>query len=109
MTQQAAFDFQRRPRVPYWNTTPLTREQLAASIRTAEQQDTAVLTIFQAAGAALSPSQVWQRGLDHGRSWLLTSVRRSITNLTDAGALSRLNESRDGPYGRPEGLWRRQA
>ena len=97
---------QRRPQVPYWNTTPLTREQLADAIRAAEQQDEAVLAIFRASRGALSPSQVWRLGQDHGRQWLLTSVRRSITNLTGAGVLAHLPMTIPGPYGRPEGLRR---
>ena len=89
----------------YWPTTPLTRDELVGAMRVAEQQDEAVLAIFRAASGALSPSQVWQQGLDHGRKWLLTSVRRSITNLTTAGVLVRLCATRQGPYGKPEHCW----
>lgn len=97
----------RRPRVPYWSTTPLSRDQLAGAMRVAEQQDEAVLAIFRAEQRPLSPSQVWQIGQDLGRRWLLTSVRRSITNLADpkCGVLVHLHETRMGLYGRPEGLW----
>lgn len=95
----------RRPQVPYWHTTPLTREQLAGAILVAEQQDEAVLAIFRGTAGPLSPSQVWQIGVDGGRGWLLTSVRRSITNLANAGVLVHLSAMRPGPYVRPEGLW----
>lgn len=102
---QLALDLTRRPQTPYWSTTPLSRDELAGAIRAAEQQDEAVLAIFRASRGALSPSQVWQQGLDHGRMWLLTSVRRSITNLTGARVLAHLPMTIPGPYGRPEGLW----
>ncbi len=105
MTAQTIIDFTRRPQHPYWPTTPMSRDQLAGAMRTAEQQDELVLAIYRAAGGALSPSQVWQQGIDHGRRWLLTSVRRSITNLTNAHVLVKLSGSRPGPYGRPESLW----
>lgn len=97
----------RRPQRPYWPTTPLSAEQLAGAMRSAEQQDEAVLAVFREAQRPLSPSQVWQVGIDHGRRWLLTSVRRSITNLADpkCGVLVKLHQSRPGPYGKPEGLW----
>lgn len=105
---QIPLDFaraRRRPQVPYWPTTPLSRDQLAGAILVAEQQDEAVLAIFRGTPGPLSPSQVWRIGEQGGRRWLLTSVRRSITNLTNADVLVRLSTTRPGPYGRPEGLW----
>jgi hypothetical protein len=106
---QLAMDFtsKRRSRVPYYATTPLTLNQLAGAIRIAEQQDEAVLAIFRALHAeSLAPSQVWKTGTANGRQWLLTSVRRSITNLTNAGALVRASRMHEGPYGRLEHAWR---
>lgn len=107
MTQLAIAFPRRRPRTPYWQTTPLTREQLAGALRCAEQQDEAVLAIFRAERRPLSPSEVWRIGEAGGRRWLLTSVRRSITNLADpkCGVLVHLAVTRPGPHGRPEGLW----
>lgn len=109
---QLAIDFgtaraKRRPERPYFPTTPLSRDQLAGAMRTAELQDEAVVAIFRAEGRPLSPSQVHAIGLEHGRRWLLTSVRRSITNLADpaCGVLVRLNLTQQGPYGRPEHCW----
>lgn len=104
---QPQFNFTRRPQHPYWPTTPLSRDQLVGAMRVAEQHDEAVIAIYRAAHGPLSPSQVWQQGIDHGRKWLLTSVRRSITNLADpkAGVLVRLHGHRMGMHGRPEGLW----
>ena len=106
MTEQTIIDFSaRRPQTPYWNTTPLSRDELAGAMRVAEQQDEAVLAIFRAASGPLAPSQVWQQGVAHGRQWLLTSVRRSITNLTNANVLVRLSVTRKGMHGRPEHCW----
>lgn len=97
----------RRPQRPYFATTPLTQLQLAGAMRQAEQQDEAVLAIFRSAQCPLSPSQVHAIGIEHGRRWLITSVRRSITNLADpqCGVLVRLNETVQGPWSRPEHLW----
>lgn len=109
---QAAFDFsaakaKRRPKVSYWPTTPLSREQMAGAIRTADHQDEAVLAIFRAhTGCALSPSHVHRLGVEGGRHWLLTSVRRSISNLTnDTKVLECTGMLVDGPHGRPEHTW----
>lgn len=92
----------------YWDTTALPSDQLAAAIRAAEDQDAAVLAILQP-GRLLSPSQVWDAGCRVGRSWLLTSVRRSMSNLTDAKVLVRTDVKRRGPYGRDEFCWMRAA
>jgi hypothetical protein len=105
MSAQLAIDF-RRPRVPYYATTPLSLHQMAGAIRLAEQQDEAVIAIFRALQSKLTPSQVHLIGLRNGRQWLLTSVRRSMTNLANAGPLVRLNDTQQGPHGRPEHFWR---
>jgi Fe2+ or Zn2+ uptake regulation protein len=34
--------------------------------------------------------------------WPLTSVRRAMTDLAKTGILDKLEEKREGPYGRPE-------
>lgn len=110
MSEQAVLQFptaKRRPQRPYYPTTPISREQLAGAMRVAEQQDEAVLAIFRAEQRALSPSEVHAIGERHGRKWLITSVRRSITNLADpkCGVLVHLAATRMGPWGKPEGLW----
>jgi hypothetical protein len=89
----------------FFNTTSLTGDALRQAITSAHQQDTAVLAIFRAAGGPLSPSQVHGAGEAAGRLWPIWSVRRSITNLTDTGALVKLERQRRGPYGRPEHFW----
>lgn len=99
---------QRPCRVPrYWPTTPLTREEAIGALHVAKLQDEAVLAIFRRLhGQALTPSQVHRIGVEHGgRQWLITSVRRSITNLTDDGVLQRLDALRRGPHGKPEHVW----
>ena len=105
MSAQQVIDFTRRPQVPYWATTPLTDDEFLAAMRSAAHQDEIVLAIFRSFPSPLSPSQVWERGVWEGRQWLLTSVRRSITNLANADVLVHLSGHRMGPYGRPEGLW----
>lgn len=90
----------------YWPTTPMSRDELAAAIKSTDTQDDAVLAVYNAAGRPLSASQVWRACEAQGRRWPLTSIRRSITNLTNAGALVHLHsETRTGIYGRPETLY----
>lgn len=97
----------RRPQTPYWPTTALPINELAAAIKSAEKQDDAVMAIFKAIGGELGPSQVWKIGVANGMNWLLTSTRRSMTNLADnkCGALVRLNTTRMGLHGVREHVW----
>jgi len=87
---------------PFHNTVGLTGRQLVAAARVARGQEAAVLDVFRAAGRPLSPSEVHARM--PGRV-LLTSVRRAISNLTQAGALVKLDRVQPGPFGQPEHLW----
>lgn len=90
----------------YWPTTPITRDQLANAVKASVRQDEAVMAIYRAAAGPLSASQVWRECERQGKRWPLTSVRRSITNLTNAGALVHLHDAtRTGLYGRPETLY----
>ena len=104
---QPSLDFTRRPQTPYWSTTRISRDDLAAAIKQATKQDDAVLAIFRAENRPLSPSQVHAIGVKLGMAWLPTSVRRSMTNLADpkCGALVHLHTHRMGPHGRAESLW----
>lgn len=92
----------------YWNTTRLTGAELREAVQSADKQDAAVLAIFDSRpGQYMSPSQVWRIGCDLGARWLLTSVRRSMTTLTEARELVKLDDRIDGAYGRKEFVWRR--
>lgn len=92
--------------VAYHDSTGLDRAEHVQAERSAQHQDAQVLAIFLEFGRPMTPSQVWRIGCDRGQRWLLTSVRRAITNLTNARALVKLNEKRPGCYGRPELCWR---
>jgi hypothetical protein len=93
--------------VSYYNTVALTGAELSAAIAAAQTQDEKVLCIFRRhPRIALSPSQVWRLGYgEHGLKWLLTSCRRSITNLTDAGCLHATGQRVMGLYAHREGTW----
>lgn len=60
-----------------------------------------------AVGGELGPSQVWKIGTANGMGWVLTSVRRSMSNLSDpkCGALVKLRTTRVGLFGAKEHLW----
>lgn len=96
-------------RASFYNTTGLDGADLHGAVLAARSQDAAVLAIFEGHGDPMSASDVWQFGRSSGRYWLLTSVRRSISNLSagDGAPLSRTDDMKEGIYGSRERLWRR--
>lgn len=90
----------------FHNTVGLTGDQLHNAILTAGKQEDAVLAIMSS-GRLMSPSEVWKAGDRAGKRWLLTSVRRAMSNLEDDGALVKTETTIAGPYGMPEHCWRK--
>ena len=70
--------------------------------RKARQQDAKVLAFFRSNPGEWGPSKVW---LATGRTCPLTSTRRAMTNLANAGYLRCTPFRREGLYGRFEHLW----
>ena len=86
----------------YYNTTKET-ELLNEYIERAENQNEIVEKIFKIYQKELSPSQVLKLSkLDCP----LTSIRRSMTNLTKEDKLIKTENKITGDYGRPEYLWK---
>ena len=89
----------------FYNTTGESGEQLEMFKGKAKTQDQIVLRFFKSNPKInYSPSQVWR--LVFQEKTPLTSVRRSMTNLTGEGLLCQADEKRQGIYGRPEKTWR---
>jgi predicted ArsR family transcriptional regulator len=91
--------------VTYYNTNHLVGDELKAAVRVTISQDYRILRFFQnQTHKPWSPDQVWK--IVFFQSIPLTSVRRSISNLTAAGYLEKLKVMRMGHYGRPVHVWR---
>ena len=88
----------------YFDTTHLPLGQLVEAITTAARQDEQVLAVFRA-HQVLTPSRCLQHLEAAGVRILITSVRRSISTLTKAGALSHTDQKAPGPWGAAESLW----
>ena len=87
----------------FYNTTNETNPDLQEYRQKAMKQDDVILAFFQRSPHPYyPPSEIWQRMLPDAP---LTSVRRSFTNLTDAGKLVKTDQKRKGIYGRPEHVW----
>jgi len=88
----------------FYNTTHEKGETLEVFHRKADRQDMKVLNAFSIF-LKLSPEECWKLFYFQEKGVPLTSIRRSITNLTKAGKLVKTNEKRIGIYGRPEYIW----
>ena len=82
----------------YHNTTHVEGTELRIRTARANVQQEAVLAYFRTQRIA-SASQV-HKGL--GERFLLTSVRRSITNLAKSGVLDKTHLKAMGPFGANE-------
>lgn len=89
----------------YHNTVPESDELAQQYELTAQKQEALILEMY-AAGEPLSPAQVYYKMLKLGYNPPITSPRRSITNLTNAGKLEKTGLRRKGIYGRSENIWK---
>lgn len=91
----------------FFNTVPLRGEELRDAKKRASTQDALVLKIFEGATKPLTPSEVHAiltRGFIPEKT-PLTSIRRSITSLTDAGLLVKTDQKRKGAFGVTNNTW----
>ena len=87
----------------YYNTTSETGADLVASRKKGGTQDQLILNHFYLFGKPLSPSMILNR-MNLGCP--ITSIRRSLTSLTDSGELIKTDKYTMGTYGKREHLWR---
>lgn len=94
----------------FHDTVPLPEEELGMAREKAFMQRRMVLDFFrQRFSMNFTPTEVWEFLNGHVTSTiLLTSVRRSITDLTKEGRLVKCDwsESRPGKYGKLNRVWR---
>lgn len=96
----------------HYNTTAETGPTLATYQQTALKQEDAVLALFRLytqhiPGYSRSPSEVHSvLEFMYKNGWLLTSIRRAMTDLTEQGLLERTPHKVKGPHGRSQYRWR---
>jgi predicted component of type VI protein secretion system len=90
----------------YHVTTVLSAVEIDLFTQAASKQDEKVLAFFRAnPHLSFSPSDVWRTAFTDTTP--ITSVRRAMSNLTEAGLLVKIeNVTKTGLYGKPEHLWR---
>ena len=92
----------------YHDTTNISEELLARYEGKAAKQDEIVLSILKSNWpASLSPTQVHAlyKAMGHP-DCPITSIRRAMSNLTNANLIHKTSVTVDGPYGRAEHTWK---
>ncbi len=89
----------------HYNTNKLTGQERQNAIHSAKTQEVRIMTIFQLERRKMTPSQVHQIY----RSWFCNapvwSLRRAMTNLSNAGRLEKTDERVQSPYNSKEHKW----
>lgn len=87
----------------YYNTTH-EADTLKYKVK-ADKQDDQIIEFFRKHWqGSFTPCDIWSKVFTPQTP--ITSVRRSITNLENAGMLKKTEIKRDGLYGRPNYTWR---
>jgi len=89
-------------RPAFFNTTNLPHSELKVRELKADSQNAKILECFaNNPNIDFTPCEIWQRF----KQWPLTSIRRSITTLTDSGYLVKTSVKRPGIYGELNYTW----
>lgn len=89
----------------FYNTINISGPELREAVRVAESQQDAIMLIFNNSKRPYTPSEIWGMLQRAGHSWLLTSTRRAITDLTTGNKLEMLPNKKIGLYNKPEHYW----
>jgi hypothetical protein len=91
----------------YYNTNDETGETLQRSRNTSTKQEGLILSIFETyPNEGLTPFDIEDFAHDQEVSWPITSIRRAITDLTNAGKLTKTNTKKLGRYGKLVHTWK---
>ena len=89
----------------YYNTTNITGEQLKHAWADAKTQEDKIMVLFMKYPETLfMPFEVRGKVFDHNTP--VTSVRRALTNLTDAGKLIKTGTQKSGEYEKQCHCWK---
>lgn len=87
----------------YFNTTNLIGEELKREILKAKTQNDVVYAILKKVGKPLTPYEVHDLS---GLNCPITSIRRSMTVLTNQGLLKQTEILKEGKYGKKNYTWK---
>lgn len=85
----------------YYNTTRLSGAELQTAVSEARGQEELIMELFKIK-ADRTPSELYNA---LGCRYPITSIRRAVTNLTNAFVLIKTEAQKTGIYGKPEHVW----
>jgi hypothetical protein len=87
----------------FYNTIGIPQDLLIIELEKVKKQQEKVITIFKVSMMlGLTPTEVYKA---LGEQYPITSIRRSITNLTEYGTLRKTDKMRKGMYGKMNHVW----
>ena len=86
----------------FYDTINQTDSALKESNKKTRKQEDLIYSLFKKRNRPLSPSMVLN---ELNLNCPITSIRRAITNLTDAGKIIKTDQYVKGNYGKHEHLW----
>ena len=91
----------------YYNTNDETGGTLRSSRDATTKQENMILSIFETyPNEGLTPFDIEDFAHDQEVSWPITSIRRAITDLTNAGKLTKTDTKKLGKYGKFVHTWK---
>jgi len=87
----------------YYNTNNEKGDVLKKSKAKVSRQERMILAMFQSVGGRHAPHHVLAQ---FGHKYPITSIRRALTNLADAGLLEKTDHMTMGNYGKMVHTWR---
>ena len=90
----------------FYNTVGLKGRDLFSANEKALGQEDLILEIFKEVRRELTPFEVDEKLRRDGYVYPITSIRRSITNLTKSGRLEKTSIRRSGEYGQMNYTWK---
>ena len=91
----------------YYNTNDENGETLRNSRDNSTNQENMILAIFETyPNEGLTPFDIEDFAHDQEVNWPITSIRRAITDLTNAGKLTKTSITKLGKYGKQVHTWK---
>ena len=91
---------------PFYQTTPIHLVELQQRIEKAKKQDERVLLILTAKPYPQTAYNIWQTYQSWFNNCPITSIRRSLTNISHSGKVIKCPEMGQGQYGMLTHKWK---
>jgi hypothetical protein len=84
--------------IHFHNSVGLAQDELARAIKQAKTQEERIIFLFELNGVSMTPAEMHKAYIKYYPLCPITSIRRAMTNLTNAGRLLKTKEQVKGDY-----------